>query len=127
MNEQELRAWSLDQLKWSLQALALPPDKQLGLFPPFTCTADEMALDFDHWAETARSQHAFAADQLSALAAVDDLLSEMTGENNAELWTDAALTQLLRWQEVRERARTALRIFGWHLDMPPSDRATFIQ
>lgn len=127
MNEQDLRAQSLNQLKWSLQALALPYDAQRSLFPSFACIADELALDFDDWCETATKQHEFMTDQLSALASVATLLSEMSGEKNAELWTDAALAQLPRWQEVRERARKALQTFQWSLDRPPLDRAIFVR
>jgi hypothetical protein len=126
MNEEELLAWSLDQLKWSLQALALPYDAQRRLFPSFASTGDELALDFDHWCETARHQHAFTADQLSELASVSVVLSAMTDEKNPELWSDSALAHLPRWQDVRDRARKALETFRWNLDVPPSDRAVFI-
>jgi hypothetical protein len=126
MSEQELLAWSLDQLKWSLQALALPYDAQRRLFPSFACTADELALDFDHWRETAKHQHTFTADQLSALASVSAVLCAMTDEKNPGLWSDSALTQLPRWQDVRNKARKALEAFQWNLDVPPSDRAVFV-
>jgi hypothetical protein len=126
MNEEERLAWSLDQLKWSLQALALPYDAQRRLFPSFACTADELALDFDHWCETARHQHAFTADRLSALASVMAVLSALTDEKNPGLWSDSALAQLPRWQDVRDRARKALDAFQWNLDVPPPDRAVFV-
>ena len=126
MNEEERLAWSLDQLKWSLQALALPYDAQRSLFPAFACTADELALDFDHWCETASHQHSFTADQLSALASVSEVLSAMTDEKDADLWSDSALAHLPRWQDVRDRARKALAAFQWNLDVPPSDRAVFV-
>jgi hypothetical protein len=126
MSEEELLAWSLDQLKWSLQALALPYEAQRRLFPSFACIADELALDFDHWCETARHQHPFTADQLSALASVSTVLSAMTDEKNADLWSDSALAHLPRWQDVRDRARKALEAFQWNLDVPPSDRAVFV-
>jgi hypothetical protein len=126
MNDEELRAWSLDQLKWSLQALALPYDAQRSLFPSFACTADELALDFDHWCETAGHQHAFTADQLSALASVTAVLSAMTDEKDPDLWSDSALAHLPRWPDVREKARKALEVFRWNLDVPPSDRAVFV-
>jgi hypothetical protein len=126
MNEEELLAWSLDQLKWSLQALALPYDAQLSLFPSFACTADELALDFDRWCETARHQHASTVDQLSALASVSVALSAMADEKNPGLWSDSALAHLPRWQGVRDRAQKALETFRWNLDVPPSDRAVFV-
>ncbi len=126
MHDEELRAWSLDQLRWSLQALALPYDAQRSLFPSFACTADELALDFDHWCETARHQHAFTESQLAALASVMAVLSAMTGEKDPDLWSDSALAHLPRWQDVREKARQALEAFQWNVDVPPSDRAVFV-
>ena len=126
MSEDEQQERSLDQLKWSLQALALPYDTQRRLFPSFACTADELALDFDHWCETAKHQHAFTTDQLSALASVSAALAAMTDEKDAELWSDSALAYLPRWQDVRDRARKALETFRWTLDVPPLDRAVFI-
>lgn len=126
MNEEGLRTQSLNQLRWSLQALALPYDAQRTLFPSFACVADELALDFDHWCETAKNQHIFTADRLSALASVAALVSAMSSEKDPALWTDAALAQLPQWQEVRERARDALETFRWPLATPPSDRAIFV-
>jgi hypothetical protein len=114
---------ALDQLKWSLQALALPADAQLTLFPCFAVTADELALDFDHWWETAMHQHGFTADQIATLASLDALRAEMTAEKDVSLWTDHALAQLPRWEMVREHARNALKAFHWTLETPPSDRA----
>ena len=117
----------LEELKWSLQALALEADVQQTLFPSFAATADELALDFDNWRRAASGQHAFTAEQHSALAAVDALLDEMSGKPNAGLWTDAALAGHPQWQEVRQRASRALAAFGWKLEKPPSDRGTYIK
>ncbi len=39
----------MTRLQHSLQALAVPADVQLGLFPDFVCKVDELALDFDNW------------------------------------------------------------------------------
>jgi hypothetical protein len=117
---------SLDQLRWSLQALALPYAAQRKLFPSFACIADELALDFDHWRETAMHQHDFIPDQLAALASLDALLTEMTAENDPGLWTDDALARLPRWDKVRELARNALEAFDWMLETPPSTRAVFV-
>ena len=127
MSHDDPRADPLTQLKWSLQALALPYQAQRGLFPSFAITADELVLDFDHWFETAKSQQIFTAEQQAALASVADLLSTMTGERDPTLWTDSALAHLPRWQEVRERAHEALRAFQCSLETPPPGRAIFVQ
>jgi hypothetical protein len=123
---EQASAPSLDQLRWSLQALALPYAAQRDLFPSFACTADELALDFDHWRETAMHQHDFTPDQMAALASLDALLTEMTAESNPSLWTDDALARLPRWDTVREFARNALDAFDWRLDTPPSGRSVFV-
>jgi hypothetical protein len=122
-----LRERSLDQLRWSLQALALPADAQLSLFPPFAVTADELALDFDDWWKTATQHNAFTADQLSALASVANILSEMSRARDDNLWDDSALAQHPQWQKLREVARKALEACRWDCGTPPSDRAVFVQ
>ena len=40
--------WVQMWLKHSLQALAMPAEIQLGLFPDWVCKADELALDFNN-------------------------------------------------------------------------------
>jgi hypothetical protein len=119
-------ASSLDQLKWALQALALPYEAQRNLFPSFACIADELALDFDHWRATAMHQHHFTPDQIAALASLDALLTEMTAEKDSGLWTDDALAHSPRWETVREHALNALGAFHWTLETPPSSRAVFV-
>ena len=127
MSKQDLRAWSLAELKWSLQALALPAEAQRSLFPPFAVTADELALDFDHWYATALHQHEFTAHQLSALASVAGILSGMNRAADVSLWADTALAENPQWQELREAAGKVLEAFGWERGKPPSDRAVFVQ
>ena len=123
----EQRAWSLDQLKWAVQALALDAEQQVRLYPHFVCIGDELALDFDDGCRVACAQHAFTAEQLAALAALDEWLATMTAENDATLWrTGEVLATHPHWQEARRRARAALRAFGWPLDVPPGDRATYV-
>jgi hypothetical protein len=117
---------TLDQLRWALQALALPYAAQRNLFPSFACIADELALDFDHWRETAMHQHDFTAEQSAALTSLDAMLTEMTAEKNPEPWTDDALARLPRWETVRKRALSALEAFHWTLEVPPPGRAVFV-
>src|SRR5215210_7731568 len=106
----------LEHLKWSVQALALPSREQRTLFPPFVCIADELALDFEQWLQTAAGQHEFSAEQRTALTSLDDVLSAMSGADQAELWIDEALDSSGEWENVRERARGTLTVFGWPLE-----------
>jgi hypothetical protein len=117
----------LDRLKCSLQALMLPADRQVGLFPSFVWVGDELALDFDDAYQAALRGHHFTAEQMSVLAALDAALSKMTAEENMDLWEDStALSRYPQWQEVRERARQALLQLGWDLEAPPKNRAIYV-
>jgi hypothetical protein len=119
-------ASALEQLKWSLQALALPPATQHRLFPTFVCVADELALDFDDSLKAATPQASFTPAQRAALAALDDLLAQMSGQQHAEFWTDSALENHSTWQQIRDLARRALDVFGWDLQSPPMGRAMYV-
>ena len=119
----ELENNSLNQLKWSLQALALPADQQVQLFPSFVWVGDELALDFYERRESALKEHHFTLSQLSALTELEAVLSKMGAETNMDLWEEgAALSRYPQWQEVRERAHQALEQFGWSLEVPPKNR-----
>jgi hypothetical protein len=117
--------WSLDQLKWSLQAIALPVDDRRQLFPSFVWVGDELALDFSLWCENASKKHAFTRERLAALAAIDAVLSKMTQENNMEFWDEPGVDHP-RWCQVREIAKEALIRFGWCLAWPPKDRSIYV-
>jgi hypothetical protein len=117
----------LDNLKWSLQALALPADEQVRLFPSFVWVGDELANEFNQYRERALEQHQFTPEQLSALGEVDAVLGRMTNENNMDFWElGSALSLYPEWQAVRECARRALQIFGWSLEIPPRDHEIYV-
>ncbi len=101
-----------DQSRWSLQALAMDTDVQRSLFPDFVCKADELALDYGHWFEVARSRFAsdFTNGQLHALHVINlrlEAMSRLGPEFDAGLWTEAALGSRLEWAELRSLSRCA--------------------
>lgn len=114
----------LDRLKESLQALALPADTQLILFPDFVCKADELALDYDHWFRCAlsNSDSRLTAEQESHLRAVDSLLDQMTGQADSSLWSDEAVHVRPEWEVARRAAREALAVCGWKVEVPPHSK-----
>jgi hypothetical protein len=124
--DEKSRTWSLEELKWALQALALPAEAQQNLFPSFVSVTDELALDFDHWWRTAAGWHEWTVDQLAALRSLDALLVQMSAEKDAGHWTVSALANDPCWQEVRQRARIALGLFGWEPETPAADRGIYI-
>ena len=82
------------RLQHAVQALALPADEQLRLFPDFVCKVDELALDFDHRYRCVRPyKEEFTERQISLLDKIDNELDEMSGAVNAIFWTEAALRE----------------------------------
>jgi HEAT repeat protein len=110
---------------WAVQALALPPQRQVALFPSFAEAADELALEHEE------TQPAFLAAcgvvltgvQTRAIKALDDALERMSGEENAcTLWTVEALADRPEWNDVRSLADDVLSAMGGPQSAPPLDR-----
>lgn len=117
-----------DTLERAVLALAQPAEVQLGLFPDFVPTADELALSFeDGLYELAGHEDEFAADQLDAVDALNALLIGISGQQNASFWTDEALVSHPIWEEIRTAARHTAAAFGWELRVPDLSGAIFIR
>ena len=117
----------LEQLKWSLQALALPAELQLQQFPEFVVITDELMLEFDNWLQVAARQQKFSPEQQAALQQLDRLFDEMCQSDAADLVPEIALQQDSRWQEVRQLAGRALEAFGWSCEIPPKKRLVYFR
>lgn len=117
----------LEQLKWSLQALALPAELQLQQFPDFVVVTDELMADFDNWWRAAASAHPFSLEQQSALRRLDEMFERMSKSAVPDLSIAAELREHPSWQEVRELARHALEAFGWGCEVPPKQRAAYVR
>ena len=117
----------IEQLKWSLQALALPAPTQHALFPSFVCVADELALDFDDSLKATAPHTSFTPEQRASLKALDDLIAQMSGQQHAEFWTDSALASHPTWQQIRDLAQRTLDTFQWDLQPPPLGRAIYVK
>ena len=119
----------IERLVHALQALAAPADAQLARDPAFVAKARELALDF---ADALRlvtdcPQVILTREQQATLEHVDDLLERMSGEQNAALWTEAALREGAEWQAVRRLAGQALLALGQPVDLPPPGDATYVE
>jgi len=94
------------QLESTLIALALPADTQAALLDGSNLPVDELALAFDDayrgWLLQSRSRVPDAEIQL--VGEINDMLDQMSGPENAALWTREALSSDVRWQEVRHVA-----------------------
>ena len=106
--------WVIDELRRVLALLAAPGDEQLAYLRRLgPVSVDELGLEFDDIARAARAalrEHEVA----TALAALDDELSRMSGQENAALWTDQGVATSPAWATVRDLASRALRL----LDRP---------
>ncbi|TLN01262.1 hypothetical protein FDZ73_16585 [bacterium] len=113
------------KLKWTIQALALPPEEQLRLFPDFVCKADELALEYHEALAVIKGKFwdQCSPEQKQSLIELDKFLDQMSGEVNALSWTDEALRSSPIWVEVRRLALEALSAFGWPVETPPLEPA----
>lgn len=114
-----------DQFKWAVQALALPVEQQLALFPSFTEPADELALDHQEAQTTFLNSQTtlLTSEQKLAINALDHQLERMSGgEHSPTLWTMEALGNRPEWQTVRALAQSLLNAMGWPEVAPPMER-----
>lgn len=124
MNDRESQV--LEQLKWSVQALAQPAEVQVTLFPVFVCVADELALDLQNWLLAAKGQNIpLGPAAISRITDIDQELSALSGKAHEEFWNVHALKNDMRWENIRERARAALAAAGWENAAPPFGRSTY--
>ena len=119
-------ASAIDQLRWAVQALALPASEQIRLFPSFVCVADELALDFSHWFEVASDGGELTSEQRVALQHLDDTLAAFSGSEHPDVWTEEALHAHPTWVQFRQQASAFLAAFDWPYEPPPSNRAIYV-
>ncbi len=83
---------NLKQLRIALQQAALPAERQIARLRGFD-VAFEVADDFDNWCRwaLASADLKLTEEQRSRLSALNRRLDQMSGEHNAELWTEDAL------------------------------------
>lgn len=114
----------LANLKASLQLLAAAAHDQVVHFesPDFDSKTDEMALDYDHWSTAVRSFWKLSDRQMALLEAINGYLESLSGEDNIAFWSDQALFDDPRWEEVRTMAKATLESFGWDVDVPLRER-----
>lgn len=116
------RGWHFKQLRHALQQLAASGSRQTPLFPDLLPTADELALNFDHWATLVVDDYGAELTniQRASLIAIEDTFARMSrdaAEFDAEVWTPAALQTSVHWVAIRQLALAALDAFGW-LEQP---------
>ena len=118
----------LIRLKHSIQALAIPAGSQLNLFPDFAAKTDELALDFDHWLLCCLDNNMIDNQEaITLLKELDQYFNDISGESNADLWTEQELKNRNEWEFVREKAKAILVVFGWDLENPPDYKHEYVK
>ncbi|MCU1286305.1 MAG: hypothetical protein JWO13_2655 [Acidobacteriales bacterium] len=95
--DDSLKASVLERLKHAIQALALPAELQLALFPDFVVKTDELVLDFDLWKQSVLGDefaNVLTHESRASLNALDEYLSKAP----KDCWTDEALEAHAFWQ-----------------------------
>lgn len=105
-----LNPWRRQELIWALRWLAADPEAAIAAYHGVV-TADEIALDLDHWYEMTRAWGLLDDPTAEALKAIDETFEAMS-DAGPDLWTDEAIRSSTEWAEQRERARAALVRLG---------------
>jgi hypothetical protein len=106
-----LNEWRRQELLWSLRWLAADPEAALAAVPGVV-TADEIALDLEHWTEVAKGWGLVSGTVEALLDEIDREFAAMTEADRPDLWTDDAIALSPEWGEQRRRARELLRELG---------------
>lgn len=101
-----------EQFEWALLALAQPAKIQLGLFPDFANAADELALSWEEALEDTDLDE-LSDNARSAIKELDDYMLSISGQENAELWTNESVSSSVQWAKMRKMASRVIKEFGW--------------
>jgi hypothetical protein len=117
----------LEALKYTLQALAQPPEFQHRLLSAWREDVSELCERLvqaeRHLAGPPGVQITMA--QLTALSALRTCLESFSGPAHAEHWREDALDGSPCWAEVRRLAAGCLESFGWPVAEPPLEIAAY--
>ena len=93
----------IEELIWSLRALAQDASAQRALYPEFVMVADELVLEFD---DALKMCDQGFQERNTDIAALSDLIDSKGGQ--PEFWSDSALEQPAFWADIRQSAREIL-------------------
>ncbi|MGH9961032.1 MAG: hypothetical protein ACREBC_28585, partial [Pyrinomonadaceae bacterium] len=100
-----------------IKLLAADAEEQLNYLAKIGVAGgiDELALEFEDVAILAQSklnQGQINEIQYQKICDLNQKLIDMSGEENAVLWTEEALRESDDWKAVRRLARNCLEVFG---------------
>jgi hypothetical protein len=112
----------LANLRHMLQLLAASAQEQIAHYAPVelaAVAAEEMAQDFANWAEAVPTYWTLTEEQMARLQMVQAALDHLATSGDEADWSNAALRNDPRWEEVRTLAQAALTSFKWTTEVPP--------
>lgn len=115
-----------DKIKWAVQALAQPAEIQIGLFPDFVNVADELALTWEEALGEITENDNFSDDILMNIHSLDESILAISGDSNSEFWTDDALRESNKWEEVRSIAATIIKKMSWPTSSPGEAEGVYV-
>jgi hypothetical protein len=98
-------------LRETLVVLALPPDEQVRVNGP-GCVACDLLEDFDHARTVALGNAPNLSDEQRGLLDRIDAAIQVMEQPDFECFNNEVVRRPV-WQQLRERAAEALRVFGW--------------
>lgn len=105
--------WVAEQLRQSLQLLAVEAYEQEHYYLPGSDIIGELVTDYNHFAETIFTYWILSPNQALQLKALADFFDALDNPDEDEFWTVPALYTDPRWGEVRRLAKQALASLEW--------------
>ena len=114
----------LNQLMWSLQALAAPAEFQLELPQRGRSIPSQLWLEFERACDEIFDSEGRGPTNLleKGLEGVGDLrcqLQLMREKGNERLWVNETLATESEWEAIRKASRRVIKAFGWPNEPPP--------
>ena len=109
------RSFILGGLHAAVERLSFDASRQIQWLDGGRIHPDELALELDQFlpASVANFRAEFSPAVLARLSELDSALSVMSGEENAELWSESGISECASWARVRKLAAEALAERGW--------------
>jgi len=117
----QVSQWLTNELKYSMQALAMPYEVQVTVFPDGVCLACELVEDVYNFSSSyiANCDNLLTEQQKAALDDLQARLDEIARTPDYECWNNDAIRNSQAWNDARELAKQALNCFGWSVEAPP--------
>ncbi len=112
--------------KQSLQALSLPFEDQVELFPSFVEVGDELLLNFENCKQAIvkNLRRQITDQQFEQIVRLDTLIERIEAN---KLWGLSNLKDHKAWEDLRIVAKSTLTAFGWTLEPPPSSKKEYVE